>query len=90
MKFRQNVAKFWQNQQKSAKCRQILSKFWQNFGKNEIGERCKGVYCVDLGESFHMITSKRPDDQPPQNRIKNRIKTKSKLRSELKQIKLIF
>ena len=27
VKFRQNVAKFWQNQQKSAKCRQILSKF---------------------------------------------------------------
>ena len=21
-------------------------------GKNEIGERCKGVYCIDLGESF--------------------------------------
>ena len=33
-----NSAKFQQN-------------FWQKF---EIGKRCKGVYCVDVGESFHL------------------------------------
>ena len=31
----------------------MLQKFWQNFDKkNEITELCKGVHCVDLGESF--------------------------------------
>ena len=27
----------------------MLAIFWR---KNETGERCKGVYCVDLGETF--------------------------------------
>ena len=49
-KFRKNLATFWQ----------ILRKFRKNQQKNsaifneifEIEERCKGVHCVDLGESF--------------------------------------
>merc|ERR1711937_635995 len=33
--------------------REIRKKFHQKFDeKNEIRERCKGVHCVDLGESF--------------------------------------
>ena len=31
---------------------QSLQEFWQNLTKNEITELCKGVHCVDLGESF--------------------------------------
>ena len=43
--FRQNLAKILQNFAK------FQQNFWQKF---EIGMRCKGVYCVDLGESFQM------------------------------------
>ena len=50
VKFGENSAKFWQNLRifgkKTAK---ISAIFNENF---EIRERCKGVHCVDLGESF--------------------------------------
>ena len=56
VKFGENSAKFgniWANLGKFAK-------FWKKTAKNsaifnenfEIRERCKGVHCVDLGESF--------------------------------------
>ena len=50
VKFGENSAKIWQNLrifgEKTAK---ISAIFDENF---EIRERCKGVHCVDLGESF--------------------------------------
>ena len=50
VKFGENSAKFWQNLRnfgkKTAKNSAIFN---ENF---EIRERCKGVHCVDLGESF--------------------------------------
>ena len=50
VKFGENSAKFWQILRifgkKTAK---ISAIFNENF---EIRERCKGVHCVDLGESF--------------------------------------
>jgi len=55
-KSRKNLVKFSKN---SAKMQQVLqhfvkiSKKFSNFNENfEIRERCKGVHCVDLGESF--------------------------------------
>ena len=30
-----------------------LSEIQANVDKNSTWERCKGVYCIDLGESFH-------------------------------------
>ena len=55
-KSRENLVKFSKN---SAKMQQALqhfvkiSKKFSNFNeKIEIRERCKGVHCVDLGESF--------------------------------------
>ena len=62
--FRENPEKNWSN---LAKIQQKFSKFFANFAtfcknqqknsaifyeKIEIRERCKGVHCVDLGESF--------------------------------------
>ena len=39
-------AKFWEKRQK-------IQQFYAIFNENfEITERCKGVHCVDLGESF--------------------------------------
>ena len=61
------IAAFWENPEKIwsnlAKIQQILAKFatpCKNSSKNsadfneniQIRERCKGVHCVDLGESF--------------------------------------
>merc|ERR1712078_458558 len=43
VKFGENLAKFWG---KTAKNSAIFNE------KSEIRERCKGVHCVDLGESF--------------------------------------
>ena len=40
------LAKFWQNWQILQKFRRFLT------NKFELWERCKGVHCVDLGESF--------------------------------------
>merc|ERR1719207_67931 len=63
-KSRQKLAKFIKNnlkiQQKFSKFWQILQHFVKISKKNaaifnekiEIRERCKGVHCVDLGESF--------------------------------------
>ena len=56
-KFGENLARFSKN---SAKFWQILQKFFKKAAKIsaisnenfEIRERCKGVHCVDLGESF--------------------------------------
>ena len=56
-KSRKNLVKFGENSEKTlAK----IAKFWKKTAKNsaifnenfEIRERCKGVHCVDLGESF--------------------------------------
>ena len=47
-----------------------LAKFWQ---KNEITELCKGVHCVDLGESFQThiflqnLASIQPRTSPPKS-----------------------
>ena len=52
LKVCQNFAKSCKNFQKCtkfAKFSKIFYKIWQNF---EIAELCKGVHCVDLGESF--------------------------------------
>ena len=56
-KSRKKLVKFGEN---SAKFSQNLRNFWEKTAKNsaifnenfEIRERCKGVHCVDLGESF--------------------------------------
>ena len=48
-----------------------FAKFWQIFDKNEITELCKGVHCVDLGESFQThiyfqnLASIQPRTSPP-------------------------
>ena len=50
VKFGENSAKFWQNLRIFGKnTAKISAIFNENF---EIRERCKGVHCVDLGESF--------------------------------------
>ena len=66
------IAAFWENPEKNwsnlAKIQQILANFatfCKNQQKNsaifnekiEIRERCKGVHCVDLGESFPTIAN---------------------------------
>ena len=58
-KIGQELAKFSKIMQNSGKFCEILEKKQQkeisNFNENfETRERCKGVHCVDLGESFHM------------------------------------
>jgi hypothetical protein len=45
-RFSKNSAKFWQIWKKSAHITAIFNE------KIEIPKRCKGVHCVDLGESF--------------------------------------
>ena len=65
--FRKNHAAFWKNPEKNGEIWRKFSQIWtnlRNFGKKtaknsaifnenfEIRERCKGVHCVDLGESF--------------------------------------
>ena len=50
VKFGENSAKFWQKLRNfGKKTAKISAIFNENF---EIRERCKGVHCVDLGESF--------------------------------------
>ena len=50
--FGENSAKFWQNLRIfGEKAEKKTAIFNENF---EIRERCKGVHCVDLGESFQM------------------------------------
>ena len=52
--------KFGQIRRKFSKHLAIFAKFWKKTANNsaifngnfEIRERCKGVHCVDLGESF--------------------------------------
>ena len=54
--------KFGQIWRKFSKILAKFAKFWKKTAKNsaifnenfEIGERCKGVHCVDLAESFQM------------------------------------
>ena len=48
-KFSKILAKFWQFCENLEKISKISAIFNENF---EIEERCKGVHCVDLGESF--------------------------------------
>ena len=52
---------FWQNSVKFGQNKKTVDKKWQKIGgknqqflkqKLESRERCKGVHCVDLGESF--------------------------------------
>ena len=51
--FGQNLAKFWQNYKFLYKNRKNQQKLQQSLTtKIEIREGCKGVHCVDLGESF--------------------------------------
>ena len=53
-KIQQKFSKFWQNLQHFVKIsKKNQQKKSANFNeKIEIRERCKGVHCVDLGESF--------------------------------------
>ena len=48
-KFSKTLANFWQIAKFWEKTAKISAIFDENF---EIRERCKGVHCVDLGESF--------------------------------------
>ena len=70
VKFGENSAKFWQVLRifgkKTAK---ISAIFNENF---EIRERCKGVHCVDLGESFqtHIYLQKSASIQPRTSLVK--------------------
>ena len=58
----------------------FLSNIWQNFAKkfvnfdqkNEIAELCKGVHCVDLGESFqtHIFLQNLASIQPRSSPVK--------------------
>ena len=53
----------------------ISQKFWQRLGfdkKNEITELCKGVRCVDLGESFptHIFLQNLASIQPKTSPVK--------------------
>ena len=52
-KFRRKIAKFdgenEKNRRFNIQSRKNVGDFWLKF---EFGERCKGVHCVDLGESF--------------------------------------
>ncbi len=50
MKFGENSAKFWQNLRIFGKTTANISAIFDE--KIEIRERCKGVHCADLGESF--------------------------------------
>ena len=56
VKFSTISAKFWQSLQHFVKNQQKIQQFFtkQFFADEtiEIRERCKGVHCVDLGESF--------------------------------------
>ena len=64
VKFGENSAKFWQNLRTFGKnTAKISAIFNENF---EIRERCKGVHCVDLGESFptHIYLQKSASIQP--------------------------
>ena len=46
--------------------------FWQNFDTIEIAELCKGVHCVDLGESFqtHIFLQNLASIQPRTSPLK--------------------
>ena len=55
--FSQNFAIFFlQNSANLVECLKKVAKFWQHSSKflekNVILELCKGVHCVDIGESF--------------------------------------
>ena len=50
----------------------ILANFWQILTKIEIAELCKGVHCVDLGESFqtHIYLQNLASIQPRTSPLK--------------------
>ena len=48
-KFDEEISRKWKNRKFIFQSRKYVDDFWLKF---EIEERCKGVHCVDLGESF--------------------------------------
>ena len=60
----ENIRNFWQNS--------VKIKFWRFFRKNVLLEQCKGVHCVDLGESFqtHIYLQNFVSIQPRTNPLK--------------------
>ena len=68
-----------------AKFSQILANLWQ---KVEIAELCKGVHCVDIGESFqtHISLQNLASIQPARSELQSKWRSPSSSRSSPLQL----